>query len=139
MNNPGLIKNFKAETAVAAYRIVKFGASDDTVAQAAANTDAMMGVNGALAGDAGKRVDIVLSGVAEVEYGGNVTRGDLLTADANGRAVAVTRHTHTENTAGAYTQNATTAAAGNVRVIGVAMVSGVLGDIGSVNISPSFA
>jgi len=118
MNNPGLIKNFIAEAAIAPCRIVKFGSDDDSVAQAAAAADASIGVNGALSGEAGKRIDIVLSGVTEVEYGAAVTRGNLLTADADGKAVP--------------------AVAGN-RVIGVAMVSGVAGDIGSVNIAPSIA
>jgi len=116
MNNPSLIKNFIAEAAVAPYRIVKFGTNDDSVVQAAAAADASIGVNGALAGDIGKRVDIVLLGATEVEYGAAVTRGDLLTADADGKAVP--------------------AIAGN-RVIGIAMASGVAGDIGSLTIAPS--
>ncbi len=139
MNNPALIKNFKAEAAIAAYRIVKFGADDSSVLQSAAATDSMFGVCGPLAGELGKRVDITLTGVAEVEYGAAVTRGDRLTADASGRAIPVTRHTHTENTAAAYAQNATTGAGTGSVIIGIAMVSGVLGDIGSVNIVPSLA
>lgn len=139
MNNPTLIKNFKAEAAIAAYRIVKFGSDDVSALQAAAATDALFGVCGALAGDIGKRVDISLAGIAEVEYGAAVTRGDRLTADASGRAVPVSRHTHTENTAAAYAQNATTGAGTGSVIIGIAMASGVLGDIGSVNIIPSLA
>lgn len=134
---PSLIKNFTAEAAVALYRIVKFGAADGKVLQAAAAGDAMFGVSiqpGGAAIDA--RCDVAVAGIADVEYGGNVTRGDALTADANGKAVAATRHTHTENTAGAYAQNATTGAAAAVRTIGVAMVSGVSGDIGQVLIAP---
>ncbi|HEC12310.1 MAG TPA: DUF2190 domain-containing protein [Acidiferrobacteraceae bacterium] len=139
MNNPLLIKNFVAETAVAAYRIIKFGSDDDSVVQAAANTDAMFGVCGSLAAVAAERVDINMAGPVDVEYGGNVTRGNKLTSDANGKAIAVTRHTHTENTAGAYTQNATTGAGSGINIIGTAMVSGVDGDIGSALINPSYA
>lgn len=119
MNNPDLIKSFTAETAIAAYRVVKFGSTDDYAVQGAAATDSLIGVCGNVAGDAGKRVDIALTGVAEVEYGGTVTRGQLLTADANGKAVA-----------------AAPAAAANNRIIGTAMVSGVAGDIGSALIAP---
>ncbi len=140
MRNPGLIKNFIAGGTIAAYRIGKFGASDTIALQASAATDALIGVciqpGGAAQGD---RVDFVLSGVAEVELGDDVTRGALLTSDADGKAVAVARHTHTENTAGTYGQNATTGAATAGRVIGVAMCSGAAGDIGSVHILPSFA
>lgn len=120
MNNPELIKSVIAETAVAAYRIVKFGSADDKVVQATASTESYVGVSNNLGGDAGKRVDIVLSGVAEVEYGGNVARGDYLTSDANGKAVT-----------------ANPAAGVNANTIGTAMASGAAGDIGSVDINKS--
>ena len=117
MNNPGLIKSFMATAAIAAFRIVKFGATDTEVTQAAAAGDAMMGVSNLVVPTAaGQRVDIVMTDVTEVEYGGNITRGDLLTSDAAGKAVVA-----------ATTNN----------VIGMAMVSGVAGDIGSVLISRS--
>lgn len=119
MANPGLIKTFTAEAAVAAYRIVKHGASDTAVVQAAASTDSLLGVSVAVPGDLGKRVDIVLSDTVEVEYGGTVTRGDWLTSDANGKAVT-----------------AAPAAGVNANVIGRAMASGVVGDIGLVLLAP---
>jgi hypothetical protein len=93
MNKPTLITNHVAEAAVEKYRIVKFGSTDDYVAQAAADTDAPMGVSGELAADLGERVDIVREGIAEVEYGGAVTRGDELTSDADGKAVKLTGST----------------------------------------------
>lgn len=119
MRNPILRKNFIAGASVSAYRIVKFGADDNSVIQGAAVGDALLGVCDELGADSGKRIDVTLSGVAEVQYGGTVTRGDLLTSDANGKAVT-----------------AAPAAGVNNRVIGVAMVSGVLDDIGSVLIQP---
>lgn len=119
MSNPGLIKCYVAETAVAKYRIVKPGSTDDYVVQATAVSEPLMGVSGFVAGDAGGRVDIVKSGIADVEYGGNVTRGDWLTSDASGKAVA-----------------AAPAAGANANVIGRAEVSGASGDIGSVLIAP---
>jgi len=119
MNNPGLIKNLIAAAVIAAYRIVKFGADDAHVAQGAAATDALIGVTGQLGAAAAEdRIDITLSGTVYVEYGGAVTRGDPLTSDAVGRAVT-----------------AAPAAGVNNRTIGFAMSSGVLGDIGSVDIS----
>lgn len=114
MPNPGLIKTFTAEAAVAPYRIVKHGTADTSVVQGAASTDALLGVSGPVAGDVGKRVDIILSDIADVEYGGAVTRGDWLTSDANGKAVT-----------------AAPGAGVNANSIGKAMCSGVLGDLGS--------
>ena len=105
-----------AGAAIKAHRIVKYGNADGKVVHSAAAANAHVGVSGR--GDVanGGRVEVARAGIADVEYGGAVTRGDLLTADANGKAVA--------------------AADGN-RVIGVAEVSGADGDIGQVLIAPS--
>ena len=87
MANRGLIKSFTAESAVAAYRIVKHGAADTVVAQATAVTDSLLGVTSQLAGVINTRVDVVLGDSTDVEYGATVTRGDWLTTDSVGRAV----------------------------------------------------
>ncbi len=105
--NRGLVKSFTAGAAITAGRIVKFGALDGVVAHAAAAADFLVGVADYDA-VSGARVDVILTGAAEVVLGATVVRGALLTADANGRAV--------------------TAAAGN-RIIGVAMQSGVANDV----------
>lgn len=112
----GLIKNCAAGGAIAPYTYVKFGADDDTVVAAADDGDAIIGSTGMLGADAaGERVDVHLTGLAEVTFGGAVTRGDLTTSDANGHAVT-----------------AAPAAGANARTGGTAMVSGVLGDVGLV-------
>lgn len=116
MHNPGLIKSLRAGAAIAPNRIVKFGSDDLHVVQAAAASDALIGVTTLGATAAEQACDFATEGLATVEYGGAVTRGAFLTADAQGRAIAAT-------TAGQ-------------RVIGVAMVSGVSGDLGSVKIAP---
>ncbi len=118
MRNEGLQKTLLAGAAVAKNRIVKFGSSDTAVVQASAATDLLIGVSDSLGAASGDPIDIILDGIALVEYGGNVTRGQLLTADADGKAVA-----------------AAPAATASARVIGVAMLSGVSGDIGSVMLS----
>jgi hypothetical protein len=121
MRIPGLVTNHTADAAIAAYRIVKFGAADCNIAHAAAAADLSIGVTDRLAAAAaGDRIDVVRSGIAEVQYGGNVTRGKKLTADANGKAI-----------------EAAPAAGANAQVIGTAEVSGVLDDIGSMFIAPS--
>jgi len=101
--------------AISPHRIVKYGNADGKVVQSTAAADAHVGVSGRASAASGGRVEIARSGIADIEYGGNVTRGVLLTADADGKAVA--------------------AADGN-RVIGVAEVSGVAGDIGQVLLAP---
>ena len=129
----GIVKSYKAGGAVSQYRIVKFGTDDKTVIQATATGDAQIGVCCQPGGSTtGQRVDITRTGIEEVEYGGNVTRGDLLTSDAQGRAVSVTRHTHAET-------GTTTGAASAVRIIGTAEMSGAVGDIGQVLLSPGAA
>lgn len=112
MSNPTLIKTYVAEGAIGKYRIVAHGANDGGVKQAAAATDALMGVTEGFTYIDGDRPGIVRTGIADIEYGGNVARGKPLTADALGRAI-----------------EAAPAASSNVRIIGFADVSGVSGDI----------
>lgn len=120
MQNEGLNKAYTAPAAIAAYTIVKFGSNDGEVATATASTDLLIGTTGRVAPAAGDRTDIVRTGIAEVVYGGTVTRGAKLTADASGRAIA-----------------AAPAAGTNAQIIGIAEVSGVVGDVGSMLIAPS--
>jgi len=138
--NPTLTKNFVAEAAIAANIIVKQGTADGQVLAGAADTDFIFGVTGELgAAAANDRVDVIVAGIAEIEVGGAINRGDPVTTDANGKAVASTRHTHVENTAAAYVQNAVTNAASAERIIGFAMVNAVAGDIADVLLAPSLA
>ncbi len=111
--------NYKAVTTggIAKYRLVKFGANDGDADLATAATDLLIGVTTDIDAALNERCDVVRSGLAPVVYGGNVTRGALLTADGTGRAIATTT-------------------AGN-RVIGIAEVSGVANDIGAVFIAPA--
>lgn len=120
MSNALLVKNAKAEAAVAAFTIVKFGAADGQVVPAAAVSDKLLGVSTDIAAAINERCDYIASGLADVLYGGTVTRGDQLTSDASGRAVT-----------------AAPAAGTNNRIIGIAAVSGVVGDIGQVLIAQS--
>lgn len=117
--NPILTKSYKAEAAVIACRIVKFGAADGQVVLSAAATDAHVGISEQVAADIGEQVDVIKSGLAYLELGGDVTRGGPITSDAVGRGVA-----------------AAPAAGANVRVVAFAEFSGVLGDIVPVLIAP---
>ena len=100
---------FKAGAAVAKHKIVKPGAADDRVVQAADAGDKIIGVTDRPAAAAGDPVDVAVIGEVPVECGAAVTRGDLLTSDANGKAVPTTT-------------------AGNA-VLGRALRSGADGDI----------
>ena len=118
MSNIVLSRSFKAEAAVAANTLVKSGTADGNVMAAAAVTDAILGVSTDIAAAINERTDVIINGVADVLYGGTVTRGDWLTCDSSGRAVS-----------------AAPAAGTNNNVIGRALVSGVVGDIGQCVIS----
>lgn len=119
--NTLLEKNYTAETAVIGGRIVKFGSADGLVVQAAAATDLLIGVASRdFDAGAGERIDIMTHGVASVRLGGNVARGQKLTADADGKAVA-----------------AAPAQGVNNQIIGIALVSGVADDVIDMRIAPS--
>lgn len=114
MRTEMFIKSFRADAAIAPHRAVKPGATDGSNALNVLATTAIIGVSDSIgAKAAGDINDVVVAGYATVEYGGNVTRGALLTSDTSGRAV--------------------TATAGN-RLLGIAVVSGVLGDLGTVDV-----
>lgn len=119
-NNLILTKCYDAGGALNANSIVKFGAADLQVFQAAAATDKLMGVTTEISTVSGDRVDVVLLGIAEVKLGGTVTRGDRITSDASGNGVAAAPSAGTNNW-----------------VVGTALISGVAGDLISVIIGPT--
>ena len=115
-----LNKKYKAGAAIARYRLVKFGADDETVIQGAAAGDDLIGAyDGASDAALGDGVDVMHVGIADVEAGGTITRGALLTSDATGRAVAASP--------GAGTNNG---------VAGRALASAVVGDIIQMLVNP---
>lgn len=120
MANRGLVKSYSAEGAISPCRIVKFGAVDYGVLQAAAGADKVVGVTVPLITVASSEtVDVIHDGIADVEYGAAVTRGDRLMSDASGKAIL-----------------AAAAVGTNVNTIGIALVSGAAGDICPVLVAP---
>lgn len=116
----GLTKPYTAGAAVAKNRIVKFGAGDGVVVQSAAAGDQHIGVSTDVASASGERCDVFMAGnIAEVLFGGTIARGQPVTADATGSAVA-----------------AAPGAGANAYCVGFAEVSGIAGDIGTVIIQP---
>jgi hypothetical protein len=108
-------KSYNAEAGIAAFTIVKVGANDLGALQAAAATDKIIGVTTEIAAVTSEPVDVVFAGIAYVKLGGTVARGDILTSDTNGNAIT-----------------AAPAAGTNNRTIGIARVSGVVGDVAEV-------
>ncbi len=120
MNITGLTTAFRAGADILARRILTDGAADGVAIQAADGSARLLGVSTDIDSDSGEVVDAVRTGLAPVLYGGTITRGDPLTADSTGRAIA-----------------ATLPVAADTYIIGFAEVSGVVGDIGSVQIAPA--
>lgn len=119
MSNPLLMKAFTAGGAINPYRIVRI-ASAETVEQAAAVANTMIGVNTDLAIVANERVEVAVQGIAFVEAGAAIAIGVLVTTDASGRGVT-----------------AAPAAGVNNRHVGIALDAAVAaGDIIRVLLSP---
>ncbi|HLQ13099.1 MAG TPA: hypothetical protein VK130_07620 [Steroidobacteraceae bacterium] len=119
-NNQRFLKSYNAGGAIAANSIVKVGANDYDVLQGAAATDDLIGVTTETASIAAERVDVVHTGVADVKLGGTVARGKPVSSDASGFGI-----------------QAAPGAGINNRVVGVALISGVAGDIIPVLVAPS--
>lgn len=113
--------NFSFGGTVGGYRIVKHGSGDDTVVQASAATDFVIGISDSPGGVSGEGGDVCRVGIHPLTYGGSVTRGAALMSDSEGRGIT-----------------ATASAGVNIRIIGFAEVSGVSGDTGSCFIAPGF-
>lgn len=112
-----LTKSLTATTAIPARTFVKYGAADGTGVPAVDGAAFIVGVSSDIDTTVGQRASVFMNGnIADIVYGGTVARGDRLTADATGRAI--------------------TATGAGQRTGGVAEVSGVAGDIGSVVIVP---
>ena len=109
MSNVRMWKAYEADGAIGAHKIVKPGASDGEAKIASAAGDKSFGVTGRAATKDGARVEVAHIGIADVEAGAAVTRGDLLKSDGDGNAIPAT-------------------AAGD-RIVGVALASAADGDV----------
>lgn len=82
----GNILNFTAETAVPAFRFVKAGEAQGNV-KLAGSGDAVLGVSMDVDVNEGNRVDVQHDGIGHVELGADVTYGQALSSDAEGRGI----------------------------------------------------
>lgn len=90
MQNMGLIKTFQTEATIEPRKVVTFGDANRKVAKATAASQALIGVTNDIGSEKTGRVDIILGGVVLVRAGAELTRGQLLTANANGDVVPAT-------------------------------------------------
>ena len=84
-----LVRNFEAKAAVVQRRFVKITA-DQQVEHAVAATDVPVGVVDDLDAAIGARVDVMTTGISEVEAGGAIGAGENVVAGADGKAIAST-------------------------------------------------
>ena len=115
MRNDGLTKTFYADGTLAGRKLVTFGTGKLKVKEATAATDALIGVTTQIGSEGNGRVDVIFSGITEATAGGTITKGDVLTSDANADAVTASQATD--------------------RVIGIALEDAVAGDFVSVLIA----
>lgn len=116
----GISKSVKSTAAIAvANTIAKFGADDNTMSLATAVGDSLTGVFQHTTSAANEQVEVMLTGISDLKLGGTVVRGDKVTTNASGQGVV-----------------ASPAAGVNNNTIGVALQSGVSGDIRPVLLCP---
>lgn len=113
------IPGVRAGAAITQYRAVKLTTADRKVVIATGITDKIIGICQDDPAADNDPADIACFGVAKWQYGGTITRGDLLGTDASGKADSIAAGTDT-----------------TVYVVGIALESGVLDDIRQVLMLP---
>ena len=125
----GLVKAYTIDDSagVLAYVCVVQGAADGGCKKpAAANAAGFLGVTVEAQATQNKSVPVQKDRIARVKYGGTITRGDRLVINGTSGDVKTIESTITAAPGTASVQN----------VVGIAEVSGVSGDIGSMMIQP---
>ena len=117
--NSMLTKSYTAGAAIAASRFVKHGAANYAAIQATDASVAILGISEQIVAASGLWVDVIKCGLAYLELGGAVTRGNILIPDADGKGVAAVVVAGTEQHVGA-----------------IAEISGAAGDIIPVLVCP---
>lgn len=116
MSNLLLAKAFTAGGAINPYRIVRFSAAE-TVVQAAAATESVIGVNTDLSVVLNERVEVMTHGVAWVEAGAAIALGAPVASDASGRGVAAAPAAGVNNRIIGFALDAAVAAGDQIRVL----------------------
>ncbi|MDA8170311.1 MAG: hypothetical protein M0Z48_00580 [Nitrospiraceae bacterium] len=110
----GISKAAKCTAAIATqFLLCTPGADNDTFSVASGSQSPLVGVFQSTTLNAGDSAEVMVSGISNVVLGGNVTRGQEVTSDANGNAIAAASY----------------APASGLHTAGIALESGVAGDI----------
>ena len=88
--NKQSFESYRAEVAVDAFLIVRYGSADGACTLATAATDALIGAADSLPKVIGEMVDVHVGEIGEVRLGGTVARGAALTANASSKAISTT-------------------------------------------------
>ena len=115
------IRNYEITAPIFKGHIVAYTQVERQVEKANTTVKAICGVTDQDSTNNG-RVDVIKSGPALVEFGGPVDAGDILVADAEGRAVEFNKAPLAEDA--------------TCWILGVAEESGVLGSYGIVYVNP---
>ena len=89
MAQPGFIRNFSSEDVIPANRLVVVSAAADFQVEPAVDASAVFVGVTEQGTDNHLRVDVVMTQSAPVEFGGDIAAGDLIVADADGKAIAL--------------------------------------------------
>lgn len=116
---PVLTKSFKTEAAIEGHLIVAAGDGGVVIAATSARMP-LIGAAGSMGAPAYGMLDVVLVGRDEVRAGGDISFGDPLTSDANGKAI-----------------KAVPVAGSVIRVVGFAQTDASDGDIFPYLVAPS--
>jgi hypothetical protein len=115
------IRNYEIGAPITKGRIVAYTAVERRVEKANTTTKSICGVTDQDSTTNG-RLDVIKCGPALVEFGGPIDVGDILVADAEGRAVEFNKAPLTEDA--------------TCWILGVAEETGVLGSFGIVYVNP---
>lgn len=122
MAQPGFIRNFSAVSSIAANRLVVVSALEDFHVVAATDASTVFAGVTEQGTDNHLRVDVVMTQSAPVEFGGDIAAGDLIVADAEGKAIALDLADYVGET--------------QIHVAGWAMETGDAGTIGDIFLAP---
>ena len=84
----GKIDAFTTGGAIRRYRITKWSTAADNTILEADSEEVSNGISTEAASTSGDVIKIQRDGIAKVEAGGSITRGDFINSDADGKAVS---------------------------------------------------
>ena len=84
---------FSTPSSIATYSLVTLGRGDGEVTTASSCSDVLVGIASPIKSAKSGEATIIIGGIATTVSGGNISRGDALTANADGHAITSTSGT----------------------------------------------